>query len=75
MNALVVFNQEYLISGSSDCTIVIWSLSNEYKILKRLKYDKQIISICSLNDKEMLISHGFNVSVYNISFDQSYSLT
>ncbi|EAR98335.2 WD domain, G-beta repeat protein (macronuclear) [Tetrahymena thermophila SB210] len=75
VNSLVVFNQEYLISGCSDQTVIIWDLSNEYKILKKMKFDGQILSISSLNEKEMLIAHGCHVTVYNMSTDKTFNLT
>ncbi|KAL4452921.1 hypothetical protein ABPG74_002486 [Tetrahymena malaccensis] len=75
VNSLVVFNQEYLVSGCSDQTVIIWDLSNEYKILKKMKFDGQVLSICSLNEKEMLIAHGCHVTVYNLSTDKTFNLT
>ncbi|KAL4470934.1 hypothetical protein ABPG72_013521 [Tetrahymena utriculariae] len=75
VNSLVVFNHEYLISGCSDQTVIIWDLSNEYKILKKMKFDGQVLSICPLNEKEMLIAHGCHVTVYNLSSDKTFNLT
>lgn len=75
INSLVILNREYLVSGSADCSIIIWNIKSEdFNIVKRLKYQNSISSLTVLNEREIIVTHSKNVSIYNFSTNNSFDM-
>ena len=56
-------NNEYLISGDF-CTIIIWDISNKYKIIHKIYFDNSSCLLTFINDNNFIITSTKITSVF-----------
>jgi WD40 repeat protein len=75
ITSLIYFNNR-LISGSYDCALIVWNLSEKLgTIYKLIKFDNSLISLKILKNKKLFITHsGTECVIYNNDYEKVKSI-